>query len=79
MRSDRPSVVSNGLVQSVDQKICESRRFTISELSCEFPQISGTVLYEIITVRLGYYHKFYVKWAPKMFTGVNKTERMASV
>jgi transposase len=28
----RPSVVSRDLVQSVDQKICERRRFTISEL-----------------------------------------------
>jgi hypothetical protein len=51
------SVVSDGLVSSVDQKICERQRFTISELSCEFPQISRTVLYEIITVTLGC-HKF---------------------
>jgi hypothetical protein len=29
----------------------------ISELSCELPQISRTVLYKIITVRPGY-HKF---------------------
>jgi hypothetical protein len=45
----RSSVVSGELVQSVDQKICEGRRFTISELSCEFPQISRTILYEINT------------------------------
>jgi hypothetical protein len=38
-RSGRPFVVSDDLFQSVDQKICESRRFIISELSCEFPQI----------------------------------------
>jgi hypothetical protein len=50
----RPSVVSDDLVQSVDQKICERRRFTISEPLCEFPQISRTLLCEIITVRLGY-------------------------
>jgi hypothetical protein len=56
-RSGLPSVVSDDLVQSVDQKICERRWFTISELSCEFPQISRTFLYEIITIRLGY-HKF---------------------
>jgi hypothetical protein len=46
--------VSDDLVQSVDQKICERWHFTISELSCEFPHISRTVLYEIITDRLGY-------------------------
>jgi uncharacterized protein YPO0396 len=42
-----PSVVHEDIVQRVYQKICERRCFTISELSCEFPQISCTVLYEI--------------------------------
>jgi hypothetical protein len=42
-------------------KICERWHFTILELLCEFPQISCTVLYEIITLRLGY-HKFYARW-----------------
>jgi hypothetical protein len=55
-------------VQSVNQKI--------SELSCEFSQISSTVLYEIITVRVGY-HKFCAKWLPNMLTGVHKTQRIA--
>jgi transposase len=41
-RSGRPSVVSDDLVEIVDQKICERRRFGISELSCGFPQISCT-------------------------------------
>jgi hypothetical protein len=50
-------VVCVDLVQNVDQKICERWKFTISELLCEFLQILCTVLYEIITVRLGY-HRF---------------------
>jgi hypothetical protein len=41
-RSGQPSVM-NDFVQSVGQKL------TISEVSCEFPQISCTVIYEIIT------------------------------
>jgi transposase len=53
-RSRRPSAVSDDLVQSVDQEICERWRFTISEISCEFQQISRAILYAIITVRLGY-------------------------
>jgi hypothetical protein len=60
-RSGRSSVVSDDLVQSVDQKIGEKWHFTISELLCEFPHISLTVLYEIITDRLGY-HKFCARW-----------------
>jgi hypothetical protein len=48
----RPSVVSDDFVEKGDQKIGERWRFTITELSCEFPEISHTVLYEIITIRL---------------------------
>jgi hypothetical protein len=59
-RSDRPSVVSDDLVHRVDQTICEGPRFTISELSCEFPHISCTVLHKIIT-EIGY-HKFCARW-----------------
>jgi hypothetical protein len=44
----RPSVLSD-ICQRVGQKICGRRRFTISELLCEFPQTSLTLLYEIIT------------------------------
>jgi transposase len=60
-RSGRPYVVSDDLVQSVDQKICERRCFTISELSCEFRHISNTIFYEIIMDRQGY-HNFYAIW-----------------
>jgi hypothetical protein len=77
-RSGRPTIYSSdGLVQGADQEICERRIFTISELSCEFPQISRTVLYEIITVRLGY-HRFCARWFSKMLMGAHKTQRMAS-
>jgi hypothetical protein len=40
------------LVQSVDKKICERQRFTISELSCEFTQIS--LLFTMRLLQLGY-------------------------
>jgi hypothetical protein len=43
-QSDWTSSVSENPLQSVDQKICERWRFTISELLCEFPQISCTGL-----------------------------------
>jgi hypothetical protein len=43
-----PSLVSDDdLVQSIDQNICERQLFKISEVSCEFPQISPTVLYRL--------------------------------
>jgi oligoribonuclease (3'-5' exoribonuclease) len=76
-RSVRPYTVIDDLVQIVNQKICGRQRFTISELPCEFPQISRTVLYEMITVRLGY-SKFCARWVPKILTGAHKTQRMVS-
>jgi hypothetical protein len=75
--SDQPSVMSDDFVQSIDQKICERRCLTISELWCGFPQISRTVLYKIITVRLGCY-KICATWVPKMFMGGHKMQRMTS-
>jgi hypothetical protein len=65
-----PSVVSNDLFQS------ERQLFTISETLCGFPQISLSVLYEIITVRLGC-HKFCARWVQKILTYVHKMQRMA--
>jgi hypothetical protein len=65
------------IIQSVDQRICERWQFTISEVSFEFPQISRTVPYKIIKVRLGY-HMFCAGWIPKMFTDMHKMQRMTS-
>jgi hypothetical protein len=76
-RSGWSSVVSDDLVHIVDQKVCERQHFTISELSHEFPEISHIVLYEIITVRLGY-RKFCIRWVPKMLMGAHKMKKMAS-
>jgi hypothetical protein len=69
-RSGPSSIVSDDIVQS------ERQRFTISELSCEFPQISRAVLYKIIAVRLAY-RKFCARWVPKILMGAYKTQRMA--
>jgi hypothetical protein len=76
--SDWPSVVSDDLVQSVDQNICKRWCFTVPELSCEFPQIPCTALYEINTVRLGYY-KLCTRWVLKMLTDAHKMQRKASL
>jgi hypothetical protein len=70
---DRPSVVSFDLVQT----FCERRRFTSSDVSCEFPQISCIVLCEIIIVRLGC-HNFLAKCVPKMLVGSHKSQRIFS-
>jgi hypothetical protein len=53
-RSGQPSVVSDHLVRAVDSKVHEDRWFKISSLSLHFPQISRTILYEIVSDRLNY-------------------------
>ncbi|GBN84957.1 hypothetical protein AVEN_48650-1 [Araneus ventricosus] len=72
-RSGRPSVVNDGLFAKVNEKIRENRRFTIRMLFDEFPQISKTVLHEIVTNLLNY-HKLCSRWFPKMLTDVHKTK-----
>jgi hypothetical protein len=64
-RSGRPSVVNDDLVRAADSKVHEDRRFTILSLSLHFPQISRTILYEIVSDRLNY-HKLCSRWVPKM-------------
>ncbi|GBN96570.1 hypothetical protein AVEN_208380-1 [Araneus ventricosus] len=72
-RSGRPSVVNDGLVAKVNEKFRENSRFTIRMLCDEFPQISITVLAEIVTNRLNY-RKLCSRWVPKMLTDVHKTK-----
>jgi len=42
-RSRRPSLVNDDLVRKVNERVRDNRRFTISDLSLHFPQISRTL------------------------------------
>ncbi|GBO00131.1 hypothetical protein AVEN_114368-1 [Araneus ventricosus] len=53
-RSERPSVVNDGLVAKLNEKIRENKRFTKRMLFDEFKQISKIVLHQIVTNRLNY-------------------------
>jgi len=48
-RSGRPSLVNDGLVCKVNERVCDDRRFTNSDLSLHFLQISSTQLYDIVS------------------------------
>ena len=47
-RSGRPSSMNDDLVRKVNERVRDDRRFTISDLSLHFPQISRTLLYDIV-------------------------------
>ena len=47
-RSGRPSLLYDDLVRKVNEGVRDDRRFTISDLSVHFSQISRTLLYDIV-------------------------------
>ena len=53
MRSGCPSLVNDDLVRKVNERVRDDRRFTVSDLSLHFPQISRTIFYDIDSSHLG--------------------------
>jgi len=52
-RSARPSLVNDDLVRKVNERVRDDRRFTISDLSLHFPQISRNLLHDTVSSHLG--------------------------
>ena len=48
-RSGRPSLVNDDLVNKVNERVRDDRRFTISDLFLHFPQSSMTLLNDIVS------------------------------
>jgi len=48
-----PSLVNDHLMRKVNERVRDGRRFTISDLSLQFPQISRNLLYNIVSSHLG--------------------------
>ncbi|KAJ4450865.1 hypothetical protein ANN_02297 [Periplaneta americana] len=63
-RSGRPSLINDDCVELVRQCIMENCRFTITELSSHFPQISRSLLHEIVTKHL-LFKKVCARWVPE--------------
>ena len=53
-KSGRPSVITDALKQKVNRIIRENRHFTISEVYEQCPEVSSTVVYDIVTEHLQY-------------------------
>ncbi|KAJ4448384.1 hypothetical protein ANN_10400 [Periplaneta americana] len=76
-RSGRTSLINDDRVKLVRQCIMENRRFTITELSSHFPQISRSLLHEIVTKHL-LFKKVCARWVPKNLTPEHKMQRLGS-
>ena len=53
-RSGRPSVITDALKQKVNRITRENRHFTIREVYEQCPEVSRTIVYEIVTEHLQY-------------------------
>ncbi|GBO33215.1 hypothetical protein AVEN_30887-1 [Araneus ventricosus] len=49
-RSGSPSLITEELVLCIDEKVRSNRRFTISDLSMNFQNISRSLLHEIVKI-----------------------------
>ncbi|GFT87438.1 uncharacterized protein TNCV_4532331 [Trichonephila clavipes] len=70
------SVITDDLMQAVEAKIRENRRFTITTLSLEFPDVSRSVVYKIGILDLNF-KKLFFRWVPRLLTVKNKENRFA--
>jgi len=48
-RSGYPSLVNDDMVRKVEERVRDDRRFTISDQSLHLPQISRTLLYDLVS------------------------------
>ncbi|GFX62713.1 histone-lysine N-methyltransferase SETMAR [Trichonephila clavipes] len=77
-RSVRSSVITDDLMQAVETKIRENRRFTITTLSFEFPDISRSVVYKIVTEDLNF-KKLCSRWGVSSSSHRNTKRRGLSL
>ncbi|GFV52799.1 histone-lysine N-methyltransferase SETMAR [Trichonephila clavipes] len=75
-RLGHPSVITDVLMQAVETKIRENRIFTITILSLEFPDVSQSVVYKIVTEDLNF-KKFCSRWVPRLLIAEHKEKRIA--
>ncbi|KAG5322887.1 SETMR methyltransferase, partial [Pseudoatta argentina] len=74
-RSGRPSILTDDIVEKIENALRDDRRLTMDELSAMFPQISRSLLHETITETLGY-RKLSARWVPKQLTDQHKLNRV---
>ncbi|KAG5311603.1 SETMR methyltransferase, partial [Pseudoatta argentina] len=74
-RSGRRSILTDDIVEKIENALRDDRRLTVDELSAMFPQISRSLLHETITETLGY-RKLSARWVPKQLTDQHKLNRV---
>ncbi|GFX84710.1 HTH_48 domain-containing protein [Trichonephila clavipes] len=70
------SVITDDLIQVVETKIRENRRFTTNTLSLEFPDVSRSVVYKILTEDLNF-KKLCSRWVSRLHVEEHKEKWFA--
>jgi len=76
-RSGEQSLISDDLLQEIEEGIRANRRVTIREFHHVFPEVSKTTFHEPVREKLGY-RKLCARWVSKMLTDDHKTKRVGS-
>jgi transposase len=76
-RTGRPSLINTDLVQKVEENIHADRRVMINELHEMIPEVSKSLVHEIVKEKLDY-RKLCAQWVPKMLTENHKKNRMGA-
>jgi len=71
------SVVNEDLVRAFEEKIRDNRRFATTSLSLHFPQISWSLLYQIVSGKVNF-RKFCEHCLPKLLMEEHKLEQQAT-
>ncbi|GFY04040.1 uncharacterized protein TNCV_1198181 [Trichonephila clavipes] len=75
--SGRLFLINVNLVELVLQRVMENRRFTITELSSQVPQISRFLLNDMAKKYL-LFQKLCVRWVPKSLTPEHKIQHLGA-
>lgn len=77
-RSGRPSLITEDLKTRIEQHIRTNRRFTLHEIHEKFPQISHSLIHEIVIEHL-HYKNIYGRWMPLMLSKEHKGKYMGAL
>ncbi|KAJ4431847.1 hypothetical protein ANN_20453 [Periplaneta americana] len=76
-RPGHPSLITEDLKTKMNDRILQDRRTSLDKVHIAFPNISRSLLGEIVSQHLGY-HKICARWVPRQLSDQHKTQRMAS-
>ncbi|XP_011049295.1 PREDICTED: histone-lysine N-methyltransferase SETMAR-like [Acromyrmex echinatior] len=74
----RPSLITDELTTKIENAIRNDRRLTLDELHNLFPEISRSLIHEIVSEKLEF-RKVCARWVPRELTPLHKATRVTAV